>query len=82
MERRDNSYHANKLNKTKALLIQDYTAILQWKRKTDIILGGKFKWVLFSYIKKHQYEYRDIPDSFSQVLSIYWELVRQRTCKV
>lgn len=43
LEWRDNSYHANKLNKTKALLIQDYTAILQWKRKTDIILGGKFK---------------------------------------
>lgn len=43
LEWRDNSYHANKLNKTKALLIQDYTAILQWKRKTDIIFGGKFK---------------------------------------
>lgn len=60
--------------------IHDYAAVMQWKIETDTNFFGSLNWVLLSSGKKQQYEHRDMPDGFSQVLLIYWKVFRQRTC--
>lgn len=58
----------------------DYAVIMQWKIRKDKNFFGSLNWVFFSSGKKQQYEYRDMPDGFCQVLLIYWKVFRQRTC--
>lgn len=60
--------------------IHDYAVIMQGKIRKDTNFFGSLKWVFFSSGKKQQYEQRDMPDGFSQVLLIYWKVFRQRIC--